>query len=195
MRGKAALLCIAASGMLASGAQAQPARRAAVAAAETREAIRDQIANYALLVDGDGLVRDMRVWANALWTTDAVFQVYDASGRSIFGNDVGRRGRATIYRTFGGGTGPMAGPATRHLFLNLRFDRIAIRSAHTRMVGYIVRGWQTAEGDVRPAPASSGYVYHIDWRRDPDDVWRIARSTVYCAFNCIAAPGARPAPR
>src|ERR1700722_10516713 len=51
-----------------------------------KEAIREKIVLYSLLHDGDGVVQDGRLWADALWTTDASFQVIYPDGKRMFGN-------------------------------------------------------------------------------------------------------------
>lgn len=154
-----------------------------------REAISDQVANYALLIDGDGVNRDPRAWADQLWTEDAIFQVYDAQGRSIFGNDVGLRGREAIFAAFGRALPPGDHLRTRHLFLELRFDLVQRNLVRLRRVGYITygRGDPMAKDSV-DAMRPSAYVYHDEWVPGRDGVWRMRRETVYCSFNCIPAP-------
>lgn len=157
---------------------------------EIRNAVSDQIANYALLVDGDGVQRDARVWADALWTDDALFQTYDAAGRPIFTDPTGLHGREQIHATFAPilrGDFPLR---VRHLFLDIRFDRITANEVDQRMVGYIVRGWrESPPPGADPALVQpSSYIYHNRWRREADGIWRLSRSIVYCAFNCASAP-------
>lgn len=163
-----------------------------------REAIRDKIALYSLLHDGDGAARDARRWADAIWTTDATFQVIDQGGRRLFGNgEIGMVGRETILGAFGGGVPSGVDFALRHVLTNVAFDSLTPDSAETRLVEFNIRGvksQQAAEGTpVAPQGPVDVYIMHDTWRRESDGEWRKSRSVVYCVVSCpqISIPASK----
>src|ERR1700730_9008481 len=146
-----------------------------------REAIRDKIALYSLLHDGDGAARDGRRWADAIWTTNASFQVIDQGGQRLFGNgEIGIVGRETIFKAFGGCVPSGVGFALRHVLTNVAFDSLTPDSAETRLVEFNIRGvksQQAVEGaPVVPQGPVDVYIMHDTWRRESDGEWRKSRS-------------------
>lgn len=170
-----------------------PVQSQALSILLAKEAIREQLTLYALLIDGDGKGRDPRAWADRLWTEDATFQVFDADGKSIFGNDVGLRGRAAIFAMFGRSLPENLPFAVRHVFGNPYFDEITATTARTRTIGFVIRG---DKAEPEPGAAQrplAAYVFHDVWRRGTDGTWRKAMTTVYCGVGCARTPtGPRP---
>ena len=163
-----------------------------------REAIRDKIALYSLLHDGDGAARDGRRWADAIWTTDASLQVIDQGGQRLFGNgEIGMVGRETILKAFGGGVPSGVDFALRHVLTNVAFDSLTPDSSETRLVEFNIRGvksQQAAQGTpVAPQGSVDVYIMHDTWRREGDGEWRKSRSVVYCVVSCpqISIPASK----
>ena len=160
-----------------------------------KEAIREQIARYTILHDGDGATRDGRLWADSLWTRDATFQVIYPDGTRKLGNgEIGLQGREAIYRAFATGRPAPPGLALRHVLVDTTFDSVRDRTARTRTVEFVIFG-KLPVG----APAHAGgaqmtipaYVTHDTWRKGDDGQWRKSRSVVYCTVSCpdLLPPG------
>lgn len=154
-----------------------------------KEAIREQLVLYGLLIDGDGIARDSRKWADQLWTADAVFQVYDAQGRSLFAGPKGLVGRETVYGAFGQPLPFQPSYGVRHVFSSPHFEELTPTSATTRTIGFVIRGAKAESSDtaVMQSPVSS-YIFHDTWRKEADGIWRKAVTTVYCSTACARSP-------
>src|SRR5262249_3978103 len=91
-----------------------------------RESIRDALARYSMLLDGDGARRDPRGWADQMFTPDAVFKLYYPDGTEQYRIE----GREAIFNTFGPPGSKKVG--TRHFMVNTVFDELTATSAKTR---------------------------------------------------------------
>jgi SnoaL-like domain len=153
-----------------------------------KDAIREKVALYSLLHDGDGVVQDGRRWADALWTTDASFQVIYPGGKRVLGNGGnGLKGRETIFRAFGGPLPMETDSAIRHVLMEPVFDFVTARTAGTRTAEIVIRGRKlrsslAAATEVQ-GPVDS-YVMHDTWEKGDDGQWRKSRSMVYCTVAC-----------
>jgi hypothetical protein len=153
----------------------------------TKDAIREKLLRYSLLHDGDGAERNGRLWADALWSDNATFQVIYPDGMRKFGNgDVGMQGREAIYQAFGARSPAPAGLAVRHVILDPAFDSITESTATTRTIELVVHGLPI----INPPPSSAdpqttdAYVMHDTWIKSTDGEWRKSRSLVYCTVSC-----------
>lgn len=189
-----ALLSVSTIGLLAGASLVVTARTSVRMSLQpleilaAKEAIREKIGLYSLLHDGDGVVQDGRLWADALWTTDASFQVIYPGGERMFGNgEVGLQGRETIFRAFGAALALEADSAIRHVLLEPVFDSVTARTARTRTVEIVIRGrrlWSSsAEAAAVQGPIDS-YIMHDSWEKGDDEQWRKSRSLVYCTVAC-----------
>ena len=91
-----------------------------------RESIREALANYSMLLDGDGAGRDPQQWANRLFTADATFVLHQPDGKEQYRIE----GREKIGSTFGRPASPKV--AVRHFMVNTVFDEVTSTSAKTR---------------------------------------------------------------
>ena len=176
----------------ASAARAKSHAVRSVARLEAdKEAIERKIQLYSLLHDGDGIRSDARAWADAIFTTDATFQVHWPDGTLLVPNQrPGIIGRENILRIFGSRPQPFGGPIARHILGVPVFDRIDARQAQTRTLEQVLHGVPTIRppsGDKPAAvqPAIDVYIFHDSWRKDADGQWRKTRMEVYCVLNCI----------
>jgi len=96
-----AIVGLAASGLKSADSQAK-ARMSPLDILVAKDQIREQLGQYTLLLDGDGLTRDSDKWAEKLFTEDATFQSIGPDGQLLHGPQ-GLVGRAEIAKTFGGG--------------------------------------------------------------------------------------------
>jgi hypothetical protein len=153
-----------------------------------KDAIREKIALYTLLHDGDGVIQDGRTWADALWTVNASFQVVYPGGKRMFGNgETGLEGRETIFRAFGGPPFPEGDVAIRHVLMQPVFDSVTRRTAQTRTVEIVIRGRKLQTLSAGAAEAQSpvdSYIMHDFWKKGDDGEWRKSRSVVYCTVAC-----------
>lgn len=153
-----------------------------------KDAIREKIVLYSLLHDGDGVVQDGRLWADALWTTDASFQVIYPGGKRVFGNgESGLQGRETIFRAFGAALPTEADSAIRHVLLEPVFDSVTARTARTRTVEIVIRGrrlWSSSAEATEVQHPVDSYIMHDSWEKGDDGQWRKSRSLVYCTVAC-----------
>ena len=97
-----------------------------IESALARESIREALANYSMLLDGDGVARDARTWADKLFTPDAVFISHYPDGTE----QIRIEGREAIYKTFGRPGSPEV--AGRHFMVNTVFDELSLTTAKTR---------------------------------------------------------------
>ena len=68
-----------------------------IESAIARESIREALARYSMLLDGDGIKPDARKWADQLFTPDAVF----VSHYPDCTEQIRLEGREAIFKTFG----------------------------------------------------------------------------------------------
>jgi SnoaL-like protein len=97
-----------------------------IESAIARESIREALAQYSMLLDGDGVARDARAWADKLFTPDAVFISHYPDGTE----QIRIEGREAIYKTFGRPGSPEV--AGRHFMVNTVFDELSPTTAKTR---------------------------------------------------------------
>src|SRR5947209_20421175 len=62
-----------------------------------RESIREALEQYSMLLDGDGIKPDTRLWADKLFTPDAVFVSHYPDGTE----QIRIEGREATFKTFG----------------------------------------------------------------------------------------------
>ena len=97
-----------------------------IEAAIARESIREALAQYSMLLDGDGVAPDARKWADKLFTADAVFESHYPDGAQ----QIRLEGREAIFKTFGRPGSPEV--AARHFMVNTVFDELTPTTAKTR---------------------------------------------------------------
>jgi hypothetical protein len=155
-----------------------------------KEAIREQLAQYDLLLAGDGVRRDGLAWATRLFTQDATFQVFTPDGRMFLNPRnrdeiaqlVGRRPVTTNQQR----PSPPPGPArvTRHFPINTAFDELTRTTARTRTSTLVISVPRIADPAI--APVITLVTYHDTWRKEADGVWRKS-STILRNANCATA--------
>lgn len=158
---------------------------------QTREAIRDNWANYSLLIDGDGTALREHEWANLTFTEDFRWLWYDSQGRTT-----GEVGRDAMQRL------PIPNVTQRpwkHLPIATKFDEINQTTARTRTI-MLMLGIQKAtrpnQPDGAPGLSSPGVpmtamaVYHDTWRKE-NGYWLKSSTIVYSA-NCGFFPFPEP---
>jgi hypothetical protein len=135
-----------------------------VETAITRESIRDALSHYSMLLDGDGVVRDARKWADNLFTSDAVFILNYPDGAQ----QLRLEGREAIFNRFG----PPGSPAVagRHFMVNTVFDEVTPTSAKTRTSALIQVSQRDQECAKKEGALNGGkpilsaiIVYHDTW--------------------------------
>lgn len=149
---------------------------------EAEEYVRDRIASYALLYDGDGLKEDRAAWAATTYWPDAHFILYDQSGVKVL--DVG--GAAAIFQLFGR-SGPRPSTSSqRHGLFNVYFEELTQNQVRTKTVEYLVNGVKGPPAPGEQQVALPHYIFHDTWARSSADprVWRKTNQTVYCIANC-----------
>ena len=139
---------------------------------DDRLAILDQIGRYSYAWDG----KDADAYA-ALFTEDAVFEVFTSGGEPVIHND-GREAIHAWARATHSGEEPGLRPhppdeQTRHNQSGTVFDELGEDSALTRSMLLSAR---QGPGDAIPRPSTTG-VYRDEWRRTPEG-WRIARRSL-----------------
>ena len=97
-----------------------------IESAIARESIREALAQYSMLLDGDGINPDARKWADKLFTPDAVFVSHYPDGAE----QIRIEGREAIFKTFGRPGSPEV--AARHFMVNTVFDELTPTTAKTR---------------------------------------------------------------
>jgi len=118
-------------GNLAVTTPAVAAELSAVEKLVAENEINQQILLYTLLIDGDGVnKRDVRTWADKLFTEDAVFETYGADGqlRSRL------NGREDIYQQTAKSPELPPGISGRHFNVATYFDEISSTTAKVRTV-------------------------------------------------------------
>ena len=139
-----------------------------------KEAIREQLAQYELLSDGDGETRDGRAWVDRLFTPDAVFEAYSPDGT------LGTRwvGAAEIFRNSQAHSiDPKAPIAHRHYMLGTVFDVLTPTTAETRSTSIILGATKGADGKDPVGTMTMLLVYHDTWRKS-GGVWRKSHSVL-----------------
>jgi hypothetical protein len=164
-----------------------------------KDQIREQLGQYTLLLDGDGLTRDPNKWAEKLFTEDATFQSIGPDGQLLHGAK-GLVGRAEIARTFGGGpprTGTSARPPAdptrpqmvfRHYPVDLVFDELTPTSAKTRTSTIIMTGPRNYVTPNPPTVNPALVVYHDTWQKTADG-WKKSNSILRyttCTGTCAS---------
>ncbi len=135
-----------------------------IESALARESIREALAHYSMLLDGDGAGRDPIKWANKLFTSDATFVLHYPDGTEQYRIE----GREAIGKTFGRPGSPKT--ATRHFMVNTVFDELTPASAKTRTSALIQVSMRDQEcgkkegalNGVQPV-LSAIIVYHDSW--------------------------------
>jgi hypothetical protein len=145
--------------------------------------IKQQILLYTLLIDGDGLnKKDVRTWADKLFTEDAVFETYGADGqlRSRL------NGREDIYRQTAKSPDLPPGISGRHFNVATYFDEISPTTAKVRTITTMLTVTQRQPtGCVNLGdPACGGqpirvtsFTYHDTFTKT-DGVWKKSRSVI-----------------
>lgn len=164
-----------------------------------KDQIREQLGQYTLLLDGDGLTRDPNKWAEKLFTEDATFQSIGPDGQLLHGAK-GLVGRAEIARTFGGGpprarngARPPADPARpqmvfRHYPVDVVFDELTPTSAKTRTTTMIMTGPRNYVTPNPPTVNPALVVYHDTWQKTADG-WKKSNSVLRyttCTGTCAS---------
>lgn len=138
-----------------------------IESAIARESIREALAQYSMLLDGDGAGRDPRTWANKLFTPDAVFVLHYPDGTEQYRIE----GREALFKTFGRAGSPTM--ATRHFMVNTVFDELTPTSAKTRTSALIQVSKRDQECARKEGALNGGQpvlsaiiVYHDTWVLD-----------------------------
>jgi hypothetical protein len=135
-----------------------------IESALARESIREALARYSMLLDGDGVGRDPHAWANKLFTSDATFVLHYPDGSEQYRIE----GREKIGATFGrAGSSKVA---TRHFMVNTVFDELTPTSAKTRTSALIQVSKRDQECAKKEGALNGGQpvlsaiiVYHDTW--------------------------------
>lgn len=145
--------------------------------------INQQILLYTLLLDGDGInKRDVRTWADRLFTEDAVFETYAADGR-LMGR---QQGREEIFRQNVNAPALPAGLSARHFNVATYFDEVTPTTARVRTITSMLtvtkRGTGTcaAPGDEAcggRAVRVTSFTYHDVFTRTKDG-WKKSHSVI-----------------
>jgi len=143
-----------------------------IESAIARESIREALSYYSMLLDGDGIVRDARAWADKLFTPDAVFVVNYPDGTE----QLRLEGREAIFNTFGRPGSPAV--AARHFMVNTIFDDVSSTTAKTRTSAFIQVSKRDQDGAKTEGRLNGGQsvlsaiiVYHDTWVLDGGE-WR-----------------------
>jgi len=125
-----------------------------------------------MLLDGDGVARDARTWADKLFTTDAVFISHYPDGTE----QIRIEGREAIYKTFGRAGSPEV--AGRHFMVNTVFDELTSTTAKTRTSALIQVSRRDQECARKKGILNGGapvisaiLVYHDTWVLDGSE-WK-----------------------
>lgn len=150
----------------------------------TEDAIRQQIALYGLLADGDGKnPASIRQLADKILAPDVVTDMVDAHGKNIL-HTVGRE--AVVSSTHVRDTqGPVA---IRHNFVSTYFDEVTPTTAKTRSLILFVALTKdgvapkclTGGSCESPLKGAGSYIYHDEWRKTADG-WQKSHATIYPA--------------
>jgi hypothetical protein len=143
-----------------------------IESALARENIREALARYSMLLDGDGSTRDPQEWANRLFTSDATFVLHYPDGTEQYRIE----GRDAIGKTFGrAGSSKVA---TRHFMVNTVFDELTATSAKTRTSALIQVSKRDQECARKEGALNGGQpvisaiiVYHDSWVLE-DGEWK-----------------------
>ncbi|MDX2224555.1 MAG: nuclear transport factor 2 family protein [Rhodospirillaceae bacterium] len=182
----AAAIVVAATGLWRSGGAAPRAVAAEMSAVDrlvAQNEITQQITLYTLLVDGDGVNKpDPRAWADRLFTDNAVFEIYGASGKMRSRQS----GREEIYQNLLKNPALPPGVFGRHFNVATYFDELTPTTAKVRTVTTMVTGTRSQPtgceklGDEAcggRAIRVTGFVYHDTFTRTPDG-WKKSFSVI-----------------
>jgi hypothetical protein len=152
-----------------------------------KDDIRERIALYALLADGDGAggrKRDLRTLAYTLMTPDVVSIIYTARGDP----PIELKGRERVAQS-----PPEVDPehaskiAGRHYVVETLFDEVTPTTAKTRTTAVYHDATRNTGGvDCKKVDEKTCggvpvrtvlWVYHMDWRKTPEG-WQIFRNTL-----------------
>jgi hypothetical protein len=132
-----------------------------------RESIREALAQYSMLLDGDGVAPNYRKWADDLFTADAVFVLKYPNGV----DQERYEGREAVFKRFGRAGSPAS--AGRHFMVNTVFDEVTPTSAKTRTSALIQVSQRDTECEKKPGGLNGGkpivsfiIVYHDTWVLD-----------------------------
>jgi hypothetical protein len=138
-----------------------------IESALARESIREALAQYSMLLDGDGINPDARRWADKLFTADAVFLSHYPDGTE----QIRIEGREAIFKTFGRPGSPEV--ASRHFMVNTVFDELTATTAKTRTSALIQVSKRDRECARKKGILNGGepvlsaiLVYHDTWLLD-----------------------------
>ena len=143
-----------------------------IESALARESIREALAHYSMLLDGDGVGRDPETWAKKLFTSDATFVLHYPDGSEQYRIE----GREAIGKTFGRpGSSKVA---TRHFMVNTVFDELTPTSAKTRTSALIQVSRRDQDCAKKEGVLNGGQpllsaliVYHDTWVHDAGE-WK-----------------------
>lgn len=145
--------------------------------------ITQQITLYTLLVDGDGVTKpNPRVWADRLFTDDAVFETYGADGTLR----ARQSGREEIYKNLAQSPALPPGVFGRHFNVATYFDELTATTAKVRTVTTMLTGTQRKPtgceklGDEACGGRTiraTGFVYHDTFTKTADG-WKKSYSVI-----------------
>lgn len=182
----AALLAGITGAWWGSGEFAAPADAADMSPVEklvAQNEITQQITLYTLLVDGDGVNKpDPRMWADRLFTEDAVFETWGADGVLR----VRQSGREEIYKSLLQTPALPPGVFGRHFNVATYFDELTPTTAKVRTVTTMLTGTQRKPtgceklGDEACGGRTiraTGFVYHDTFAKTADG-WKKKHSVI-----------------
>jgi hypothetical protein len=147
-----------------------------IESAIARESIREALAQYSMLLDGDGIKREGRAWADKLFTPDAVFVSHYPDGTE----QMRLEGREAIFNMFGRPNTSATPPTTaaRHFLVNTVFDELTPTTAKTRTSALIQVSKRDQDGakkegrlNASQSVISAILVYHDAWVLDAGE-WK-----------------------
>ena len=131
-----------------------------------RESIREQLAQYSMLLDGDGIRRDPESWAKRLFMPDATFVLHYPDGSEQYRIE----GSEAIGKTFGRASSKTA---ARHFMVNTVFDELTATTAKTRTSALIQVSRRDLDCAKKEGALNGGQpvlsvliVYHDTWMLD-----------------------------
>jgi len=137
-----------------------------IESALARESIREALAHYSMLLDGDGIGRDPQAWARKLFMPDATFVLHYPDGTEQYRIE----GSEAIGKTFGRGSSKNA---TRHFMVNTVFDELTATTAKTRTSALIQVSRRDQDCAKKEGALNGGQpvlsaiiVYHDSWVLD-----------------------------
>ena len=169
----ALLLGCMACGWPARSVTAEPSRATptAIDVLLIEDQIRQRLALYSLLADGDGLApRNFRALTDTIFTPDVVIDVYAADGKLT----AHIQGREQLYAR-ASAPKPDGNTTVRHFMVSTYFDEVSRMTAKTRTVSMAVRVTATVAGKICVSAEDSScggrvtqtemLVYHDTWAK------------------------------